>query len=407
MNAASLQALSGIKVVEFASYAAGPHAGKLLANHGATVIHVESRQRPDGFRLEYPPFKGGVPGVDRGGCFTYFNDSKYGVTLDLKNEAALALAHRLVAWCDVVIENMRPGVMERLGLGYPALKCVNPRLVMLSSCNMGQTGPRANTPGFGSQLSALAGFCELTGSPDGSPMLLYGPYIDFIASTLGAAAILAALVRRQRTGRGAWIDLAQYEAGLLFLGPALLDFHSSGRVATRAGNDDADACPHGAYRCRDDGWIAISCWSDDEFARLAAMLQRPELVHDPQFASLAARRNAAPQFEPIIAAWCEDRDADEAATLLQRSNIHAYRVNTVADLFTDPQLRHRRTWRRRRHGVIGDQAYCFPAFELSDMPGDITAAGPRLGADNETVFREFLGLDAAQYAASAGAGAFG
>lgn len=407
MNTPSPLALAGLKVVEFASYAAGPAAGKTLANHGATVVHVESRQRPDGFRLEYPPFKDGLPGIDRGGCFAYFNDSKHGVTLDLKHDSGLALARRLVAWCDVVIENMRPGVMQRLGLGCTALQQINPRLVMLSSCNMGQTGPRANTPGFGSQLSALAGFCELTGQPDGPPMLLYGPYIDFIASSLGTAAILAALLRRQRSGRGACIDLAQYEAGLLFVAGALLEHQRSGQVATRAGNDDPEAAPHGAFRCRDDGWLALSCWSDDEFERLAAALQQPALALEPHFMRHDQRRRHAPELEPLIAAWCVDRDADAAAAALQQAGVHAHRVNTMADLFSDPQLRHRGTWQRRRHAVIGEQRYLFPAFALSATPGAITGAGPCLGADNETVFRDFVGLDIAQLATCREGGAFG
>lgn len=198
------------------------------------MVHVESRAHPDGFRLQYPPYKDGTPGLERSGCFAYFNDSKLDVTLDLKNARGLELARRLVAMCDVVIENMRPGVMARIGLGFEALKAENPRLIMLSTCNMGQTGPRADTPGFGSQLTALAGLCNLTGERDGPPMLLYGPYIDFIASTLGAAAVLAALEQRRTTGKGAYIDVSQYECGLLFLAGELLDYHTSGKVAERA-----------------------------------------------------------------------------------------------------------------------------------------------------------------------------
>lgn len=400
------QALSGVKVVEFASYAAGPHVGKILANFGATVVHVESRQRPDGFRLEYPPFKDEVPGLDRGGCFTYFNDSKYGVTLDLKNEVGCVLARRLAAWSDVVIENMRPGVIERLGLGYAELARANPGIVMLSSCNMGQTGPRANTPGFGSQLSAGAGFCGLTGRPDGLPMLLYGPYIDYVASIMGTAAVLAALARKRETGNGAWIDLSQYETGLQFLAAPLLAYDLNGTIANRAGNANADAAPHDAYRCRGDEWLALSCWSDDEFARLAATLGRPDLSADARFGKASARRKNAAELDAMIAAWCSARPADEAAEALQRAGVHAYRVNTVADLFRDRQLVHRRTWRRRRHPVIGDQVYCFPGFDLDETPGDITGAGPLLGADNETVFRTFLGLTEEEHAACSAQGAF-
>ncbi len=392
-----VQALDGVKIVEFGGYAAGPHIGKMLANFGATVVHVESRERPDGFRLQYPPFKGGQHGVDRGATFSFFNNSKFGITLNLKNSEGTALARRLIDWCDIVIENMRPGVMARLGLGYDVLIQSNPDLVMLSTCNMGQTGPRADTPGFGSQLSALAGFCGLTGVRDGPPMLLYGPYIDFIASTVGSSAVLAALDRRHRTGKGSLIDLSQYECGLMFIAGALLDCHHSGRIAERAGNDDPKAAPHGAYLCREDKWLALSCWSDRDFAELARTIGQPGLASDSRFSRLAARQANRASLDACLAEWCLTQDAGEAAALLQRAGIAAYPVNTIADLFEDPQLRHRRTWRKRRHQVIGDQAYYFPGFDLSATPGDITSPAPLLGGDNETVYREFLGLDEAEF----------
>jgi len=389
---AGVQALAGVKIVEFGGYAAGPHVGKMLANFGATVVHVESMSRPDGFRMQYPPYKDDKPGVNSGGCFTYFNDSKYGVTVNLKNAEGRTLARRLADWCDIVIENMRPGVIDRLGLGFEELRKSNPGLIMLSTCNMGQTGPRADTPGFGSQLSALAGFCGLTGDKAGPPMLLYGPYIDYVASTLGTVAVLAALERRQRTGNGAYLDVSQYECGLLFLAGPLLEYHRSGKIAERSANDDPDAAPHGAYACLGEGWIALSCWSNEEFFRLCGAIGRSDLANDPALATLAGRRSAAARINDALSAWARDRDAHAAAQLLQSAGVHAHAVNSIADLFTDPQLVSRRHWRRRRHPVIGDQAYCFPAFELSETPGDVTAAGPVLGADNERVFREFLGL---------------
>jgi crotonobetainyl-CoA:carnitine CoA-transferase CaiB-like acyl-CoA transferase len=402
---AGIQALEGVKIVEFGGYAAGPHVGKMLANFGATVVHVESMSRPDGFRMQYPPYKDDKPGINSGGCFTYFNDSKYGVTIDLKNAEGRKLARRLADWCDVVIENMRPGVIDRLGLGFQELRKSNPGLIMLSTCNMGQTGPRADTPGFGSQLSALAGFCGLTGEKDGPPMLLYGPYIDYVASTLGATAVLAALERRQRTGNGAYLDVSQYECGLLFLAGPLLEYHRSGRVAERAANDDPDAAPHGAYACLGEGWIALSCWSNEEFVRLCSAIGRLDLAKDPALATLAGRKSGAALIHDALSAWARDRDAHEAAQLLQSAGVCAHAVNSIADLFTDPQLVSRRHWRRRRHPVIGDQAYCFPAFELSETPGDITASGPVLGADNERVYRDFLGLSEEEFNACRANGA--
>jgi len=403
---ASPQALEGIGVVEFGSYAAGPHVGKMLANFGATVVHVESLARPDGFRMQYPPYKDGKPGINGGGCFAYFNDSKLGITLDLKNPQGLALARKLCAWGDIVVENMRPGVMARLGLGFDALKADRPGLIMLSTCNMGQTGPRADTPGFGSQLTALAGICGLTGERGGLPTVLYGPYIDFIASTLGAVAVLAALERRGRTGAGAHIDLSQYEAGLVFVAGPLLEYHLSGRIAERSGNDDPQAAPHGAYRCESDGWIALSCWSEKEFARLAATIDRPEWSREARFGTLAGRKDAAAAIDSGISAWTRGREAASAAAILQRAGVHAHPVNTMADLFTDPQLAARRQWQRQPHPVIGNQAYCAPAFQLSETPGRVTSAAPLLGADNERVFRDILGLPEADYAAMRDAGAF-
>lgn len=399
-------ALSGVRVAEFGAYAAGPHIGKMLATFGATVVHVESHLRPDGFRTEYPPFKDGRAGPDRGGCFAIFNDSKYDVTLDLKQGAGVELAQRLIGWADIVIENMRPDVMSRLGLGYETASKLNPGVVMISSCNMGQTGPRAQTPGFGSQLSALAGFCGLTGSPEGPPMLLYGPYIDFIASTLGATAVLAALDRQRRTGQGAWVDLAQYESGLMFLAGALLDHHTNGTSADRARNSDANAAPHDVYQCRDGRWLALSCWSDDEFGRLVEVLGHPELAADSRFATLDLRKANGPALDAIVAPWALARDAGAVAASLQSSRVHAYPVNTIADLFRDPQLLYRRIWRRRLHRVIGDTSCYFSAFDLSDTPGDVMAAAPLLGADNELVFQDFLGLTEQQYADYREQGAF-
>ena len=386
------QALAGVKVVEFGGYAAGPHIGKMLGNYGAVVVHVESHGRPDGFRLEYPPFKDGVAGLNRGGCFALFNDSKYGVTVDVKKPEGLELARRLIDWADVVIENMRPGVMARIGLGYDEVSKANPGLVMLSTCNMGQTGPRAHTPGFGSQLSSLAGFCGAIGEPDGPPMLLYGPYIDFIASVMGCSAVLAALDNSRRTGKGALIDVSQYETGLHFMAGALLDYHRDGTIAERNGNRDGQAAPHGAYQCRDGSWLALSCWSDGDFATLAQTLDEPALAGDPRYARAQDRRDNAQALDEALAESLRERDADETAEALQRAGIGAYRVNGIADLFSDPQLAERRTWRRRKHEEIGEQAYLMPGFDLSSTPGDITHAAPILGGDNDVVFKDFLGM---------------
>jgi crotonobetainyl-CoA:carnitine CoA-transferase CaiB-like acyl-CoA transferase len=391
------QALADLKVLEFGGYAAGPHIGKMLANFGASTVHVESRQRPDGFRIQYPPFKDNRPGYNRSGCFAFFNDSKYSVTVDLKKPQGVALAHRMAQWCDLIIENMRPGVMERLGLGFATLSGLNARLVMVSTCNMGQTGPRADQPGFGSQLSALAGLCGMTGVADGPPMLLYGPYIDYIASLLGASSAMAAVIRARRSGKGALIDLSQYECGLMFMGAALHDFFATGRLAERCGNDDPVASPHGAYACADGEWVALSCWSDADFAALAQVIGHAELAGDARFVSSAARRANGDELDKLIAAWTAGRRADAAAQSLQAGGVAAYSVVTMSGLFGDPQLFARRQFRVRRHPEMGDHAYCFPGFDLASSPGDITGPAPCVGADNAFVFRDLVGLSESEY----------
>ena len=219
------QALAGLKVACFGGYAAGPHIGKVLANFGASVVHVESRDRPDGFRLQYPPFAGNRHGVNRGGCFSYFNDSKYGVTIDLKKPEGVELARRLAGWCDIVIENMRPGVMERLGLGFEALREINPRLVMLSTCNMGQTGPRADHAGI--RLAALRArrllrHDRLPGrSADAALRALYRLH-RLLARRRRRCS--PRVIRARRSGKGAYIDVSQYECGA--------DVHGAARCRT-------------------------------------------------------------------------------------------------------------------------------------------------------------------------------
>jgi crotonobetainyl-CoA:carnitine CoA-transferase CaiB-like acyl-CoA transferase len=214
-------------------------------------------------------------------------------------------------------------------------------------------------------------------------MLLYGPYIDYNASTIGAIAVLAALERRHATGQGAYIDISQYESGLMFLAGELLEYHATGKVAERAGNEDPQALLHGAYRCAGGSWIALSCWSKEELRKLESLV-KPVSVEQ----------------------WLAERDPSAAAQALQAAGVHAHQVESVADLFSDPQLAARGQWQRKLHPVIGEHSYSGPPFVLSETPGEVTRPALTLGGDNETVFRDFLGLTAEEYAAYEAAGAF-
>jgi len=399
-------ALAGVKVVEFGAYAAGPCISKYLANFGARVVHVESLQRPDGFRLQYPPFKSGQVGLNRSGCFAFFNDSKRGVTLDLKNEAGLELAHRLVQWCDIVIENMRPGVMARLRLGYKDLRARNPQLIMLSTSNMGQSGPHATHPGFGSQLSSLSGFTHLIGEPDGPPYFLYGPYIDFVAVAFGGIAVLAALDQRRRTGEGSYIDLSQFETGVQFISSAMLDYSTNGVVANRGGNRDRVAAPHGCYPCRDDEWCVISCWDDQEWERFCHAAKQNAWLTNVRFATTEDRKRNERELDQLICSWTRGQAAHRLMWRLQTRGVHAARVNGIKDLFTDPQIAFRNIWQTQEHPELGNHVYRMVSYDLDKTPGSVRGPAPCLGADNEEVFRSWLGIPEQEYQELIEQGAF-
>jgi len=386
------QALAGLKVVEFAVFAAGPMVGKHLAEQGATVVHVESRTRPDGFRVHYPPYKDNKPGLNRTGSFAIFNDTKLGVTLNLKSPRGLEIAKQLVGWADVLVENFVPGVMERLGLGYDAVRAVNPSIVYLSSCNMGQTGPKASQRGFGSQMTSGSGFTYLAGYPNEDPMLLFGPYIDFVAVGFGVISVLAALDHRRRTGEGQYIDLAQYETGLQFIQPALLDFEMNGNVMTRNGNRDVNAAPHGVYPCKgDDSWVAIAAYNDTDWDALCGIAQKQVWADDARFATHASRKENEDALDALIAAWTREWDANELMQALQGAGVEAMVVNSIGDIFSDPQFAHRKIWRHLPHAELGEFDYEAPPYILSESPSELRPS-PLLGEHNRKVYGEILGM---------------
>ena len=380
-------ALAGLRVVEMGFAAAGPLVGKYLANFGAEVIRLESRLAADVFRTTYPPFKNGIVDPDHAGMFAFYNDGKRSATLNLKHPKGVALARALIGTADVFVESFTPGTVARLGLGADTLRAEHPVLIVLSSCNQGQTGPHAFHPGYGSQLSALAGFVQLLGEPDSTPVLLYGPYIDYIAVGYGAIAVLAALERRRRTGVGCTIDLSQYEAGLQFLTPTILEFAANGRIPGRAGNADAVAAPHGVYRCAGiDRWVALSVWDD---ARWRAFSDATG-IKGP--ATAAGRRAARVELDERIDAWTRTRERDEIVAVLRSAGLRVAPVLAISELFTDAQLAHREMWPVTKHPIIGDMHVMAPPFRLSTTPSLQLNAGPTVGADNDHVFGEILGL---------------
>jgi benzylsuccinate CoA-transferase BbsF subunit len=394
-----MQSLKGVKVVEFAAFAAGPAVGKHLADHGATVVHIESRARLDGFRAHYPPYKDNIHGLNRSGLFALCNNDKLDITLNLKKAPqATELAKRIVAWSDVVIENFSPGTMARLGLDYQSLKQIKPDLVMLSSSNLGQTGPHAHHAGFGSQLSSLAGFTHLTGYPDGSPQILYGPYIDYIAVAYGAVAILAALDYKRRTGKGNYIDTAQYETGLQYLAPILLDYKVNGKVASRNANRDPSASPHGAYPCKgDDQWCVLSVHSESEWTALCGAMGNPGWTGDTKFSSHESRKANEDDLDRRIGEWTIGFTAQEVMEKLQSAGVRAGVVNTMKEVYSDPQLAQRPQWVELEHPEIGTMHYQRPPFLLTKTPPGPSRRDPLLAENNEFFYKDLLGLSQQEY----------
>jgi benzylsuccinate CoA-transferase BbsF subunit len=394
-------------MVELGGFAAGPAVGKHLGDHGAEVVRIESTVAMDGFRGNYPPYKDNVRGTETAGMFAFTNNDKLSITLNLKNPDGLEVARQLLDRADVVVENFTPGTVDRLGLSYAELAARNPGLIMLSTCNQGQTGPHARHAGFGTHLTSLAGFTHLTGWADRTPALLFGPYIDYIAVGFGAIAVLAALDGRRRTGRGCHVDLSQYETGLQFMAPPLLEYFATGSIAGREGNRDVAAAPHGVYPCLGrDRWCAISVHDDGEWHRLRSAVGDPEWARMPALESGEGRRAGAAALDGGLAAWTSRLERDEVIARLTAAGVHVAPVEDMADLHTDPQLAARGFWQPVNHAVIGTYMAEGPAFRLSATPAQIASPAPLLGEHTEYVVTKLLGLSREEFERRQAVGAF-
>lgn len=387
------QALAGLKVADFSWYIAGPSIAMWLAHHGAEVIRIESLTRPDECR-GIEPFKNGIPGINRSGCFANFNSNKYGMTLNLNHPKGLEIAKRIVAWADVVIENFRPGTIERKwGLGYNGMAKIKADIILVSTSLLGQTGPEAQLGGFGLELMSRSGFTDFVGWPEDDPVGIGYPYTDTISPPVAVIAILAALEYRRRTGRGQHIDLSQHEVAVNFLAPVILDYCVNGRTGGRMGNRHPYTAPHGIYRCQgDDRWCAVAVFSDEEWIKLCEVIGRSSLADDPRFATVIARKQNESELDAIIEAWTIGRTAESVASLLQAAGIAAGVVQSGKDLIEDPQLEHRHHFWYLDHPEMGVCAYDGPPFILSETPAELRTPAPLLGEHTEYVCTNILGM---------------
>jgi crotonobetainyl-CoA:carnitine CoA-transferase CaiB-like acyl-CoA transferase len=365
-------AWAGTRILEFGGGAAGPIATRYFAEHGATVIKVESGTRPDFLRAmalnaHHPD------GLEGSVMFDALNAGKRTLTLNLKHPEAVGLAKRLILeWADAVSENYAPRAMRGFGLDYDTLATEKPDLVMISACLQGNTGPHRNYPGFGGQGSALSGFNLLTGWPDRAPVGPYGTITDSLAPRFVAAGLAAGLLHHRRTGRGVYLDLAQVEAAVFSLTPWMLEYDRHGRIIERLGNDDVSgrAKVHGAFRSAgEDRWVAVAAWDDGQLAAL----------HEVTGGE--------------VEAWAAERSALEAAEALQAAGVEAVPVQDFGDAYADPQLAARGHFVALEHPKLGDGRYERNGFRLSDAPSGYDRPSPLLGQDNDWVLGELLGLD--------------
>ena len=392
-----MRPLEGIRVCDFTWVWAGPFCTLQLAHLGADVIKVESSKRPDTVRGLVPADD--KPGLNRAGYFNQYNQGKRSIQLDLSQQEGREIARRLVGVSDVVTENFSAGVMKRLGLGYEELRQVKPDIIMISLSGYGATGPLSPYISYGPAQVPMSGLASLTGYVGGPPSEVGVSYGDPNGGIHGTVAILAALWHRQRTGEGQYIDESQWEAAIAVLGEGIMAQVMHGRQPERMGNRDFVMAPHGTFRCAgDDEWVSIACGSDDEFAALCRVMERPELAADPRFATMAARKQNEDALEAELTSWTRARDRWEITRALQAAGVAAHPSMTSADLVGDPHLRERSIFVELEHPEVGVRTHVGIPWKMSATPCDVQSPAPCLGQHTDEVLREVLHFSDAEIA---------
>jgi crotonobetainyl-CoA:carnitine CoA-transferase CaiB-like acyl-CoA transferase len=390
-----MQALEGVRAVEFTAGMAGPWIGRFMAYCGAEVIKVESNNHPDVTRQYVPPWAPEMgPQPQLSPWFTDWNAGKRFVALDLRRPKAVELVKRLVATCDVVIENYSAGVMHKLGLGYPELKRVKADVIMLSSSGYGDSGPYRRYITWGPNIEALSGLATLSGFPERDCTITQYAYPDAVSALHGLFAVMCALDYRTRSGRGQYINLSQLEATVGALGHVMMEYLANGREPQRRGNRSLHAAPHGCYRCKGkDRWCAIAVFDDAEWKRFCTAAGRPDWVDDRRFATLPSRLEHVAELDRLVEEWTSRRGAYEVMTVLQEAGIAAGVVQNVEEQFgRDPQLTARHFFEEVEHVKKGKVVANGIPLGLTGTPGRTGRAGAAVGQDNDYVFGQLLGM---------------
>jgi crotonobetainyl-CoA:carnitine CoA-transferase CaiB-like acyl-CoA transferase len=388
--------LKGIRILDFSWVWAGPVASMTLANLGAEVIRVESHKRTDLLRRRYRwplPEPAPIPcPPNQGTSFNSVNLNKKSVTLDLSQPEGLALAHRLVAMSDVVLDNMRPGAMTKLGLGYEDLCQIKPDIIAAASSSHGLGGPETHYLGFATIHFAAGGGCFLSGYPDDHPTHGSSGDIDVLNAITTAYSILAALYHRNYSGEGQFIDFSQSEGVSSTHGEALLSYAMTGIIPQRAGNAHPQYAPHNLYKCWGvDRWLALEIHSDEEFASLTRVIGQPELAEDDRFKDMPSRKKNEAELDQIIEAWTSKRDRDWMVNEFCQAGLAAAPSRDARDVYADRHLRARNSIVTIEHPEMGNFEIVGPPWKMSDCDIPIRHS-PLLGEHNNYVLGELLGL---------------
>ena len=403
----------GIRVCDFTWFAAGPIATKLLADHGAEVIKIESMAHFDRLRFVQPVPDDKAGNLNCGGFFNNFNTSKLGMVLDMAKPKALEIATKLILASDIVIENFSPRVMEKFELTYEKFAPLKPELIWVDQPMQGLSGPHKYYAGYGALITPLGGLAHLTGFPNRPPIGTGTNYTDYVINCGHLfIAIAAALRQRHKTGKGQHIVMSQIESAVSILETAILDYTVNGRAHSRNGNRLPYAAPHGVYRCKgeerdciyisangpmpgkkDDRWCAIGVFNDAQWKALCHVMADPDWTEDARFATMLARKENEDDLDLLIEEWTKERSPEEVMRQLQQAGIPAGVVQDAEDMLVrDPHLKDRDYYVYLDHPEAGQIANDGPPFKLSATPGRLSRPAPLMGEHTEYVCQKILGM---------------
>jgi|TARA_B100002003_G_scaffold249872_1_gene287399 benzylsuccinate CoA-transferase BbsF subunit len=385
--------LDGYRVLDFGWVLAGALPGMILADMGAEVLKVETRQRMDYMRLGRP-IVGDEPDPEQHPLFHNVNRGKLSIALNTTKPEALDLIKNLVTHCDVVVENFSPGVMHRLGLGYDVFSAIKPEIVMASISSNGQTGPLRDLRAYAPSIGALSGLDSTLGYEGERPLGLKHAYADIAGALHSVFAIVSALHQKERTGQGQYIDVSMLRATVATMGAGLMEYEMTGRVMGTKGNFDPVMAPYGNYACQgDDAWVSIAVRTEEEWQGLKLAIGNPSWCEEERFASRYSRLQNRQDLDSNLATWTRERAAGEITELLQANGVAAIPVMGAEDRLFNPHFQERGLYSDIEHPSLGAEPIYNIMWNLNKTPPSILRHAPLLGEHNQQIFGGLLGME--------------